>query len=214
MMFVALLAGCNSVSRGGNQVAGSGNRKSENRDVPEFNAVLLDGAYKVELTSGKARRVEIEADDNLLPFIATEVENGRLRIHNTQSYNTRSVPHVRISVPDLRELSLSGASNLDLSGVKNDALKISVQGASKLSASGETGALDINLSGASSIDARELRAQRVVAVTNGAGSISVHALDALDATVNGVGTIDYYGDPKTVNPKVNGFGKINKKSPA
>ncbi len=180
--------------------------------MADFKSLVVEGAYRVEVKcGGDARALEIEADDNLLPFIKTDVEGGRLRIHSDRGMKTETMPRVRINVADLSEVSIPGASDFSLDGLDNEAFKLNVEGASKFRAAGETGKFDITLNGAGLVNARELHAANVTAVNNGAGTITVHASDSLDATVNGVGIVDYYGDPKTVNPKVNGIGKITKK---
>jgi hypothetical protein len=214
VLLAALLAGCKYApgGGGGDEVVGSGVMKTDRRGVPEFDRLLVEGAFRVEVScGGQSRGIEIEADDNLLPIIRTEVEGGRLRVRGERGMKTETLPRVRISVPNLSEVSLPGASVFRLDGLSNEALKVSVEGASKFNASGETARLDIVLNGAGLVEARELRARSAGVVTNGAGTVTVHVTDALDATVNGVGTIDYYGDPKSVNPKVNGIGKITKR---
>ncbi|MBA3241431.1 MAG: DUF2807 domain-containing protein [Acidobacteria bacterium] len=214
VLFASVLAACGLPAKFGgaaDQVVGSGARKTERRDVPEFNRIVVEGAYRVEVTCGQSRALEIEADDNLLPLIRTDVEGGRLRIHSERGIQTQTLPHVRINVQDLNEVSTPGASDFRVDGLRNDAFKLNVEGASKFRAAGETARLDIMLNGAGLVDARELRARSASVVNNGAGTISVHASDTLDATVNGVGMIDYYGNPPTVNPKINGIGKINRK---
>lgn len=214
VLFASVLAACGVPAKFGgaaDQVVGSGARKTERRDVAEFDRLIVEGAYKVEVSCGQSRGLEIEADDNLLPLIKTDVEGGRLRIHSERGMTTQTLPRVRITVQDLKEVSVPGASDFRVDDMHNDAFKLNVEGASKFRASGETARLDIMLNGAGLVDARELLAGSASVVNNGAGTISVHASDTLDATVNGVGTIDYYGNPPTVNPKVNGFGKITKK---
>jgi hypothetical protein len=212
LLLVSLVVGCDYVAqRGGDQVKGSGNRKTESRDVPEFNELVVSGAYRVEIDCGKSRSLELEADDNILPLIKTEVAGGRLELKQERGFKVDSLPLVRINVPDLKSLSVPGAGDIRLDDVSNATLKLTIDGAGKLRASGETGTLDLTLNGAGLIDAQELRAQTATVVSNGAGHASVHASESLDATVNGVGAIDYYGNPKTVNPKVNGIGKINRK---
>lgn len=213
-LLASALAGCNVSTKFGDagQVVGSGARKTERRDVAEFDRLIVEGAYKVEVTCGRPRSLEIEADDNLLPLIRADVEGGRLRVHSGgRGMRTETMPLVRIAVENLGEVSAPGASDFRLEGLDNDAFKLNVEGASKFRATGDTGRFDITLNGAGLVDARGLRAERVNVVNNGAGAVTVSASESLDATVNGVGTVDYYGDPKAVNPKVNGIGKITKK---
>lgn len=211
---VALSAACGYTSiplgRGGDQVVGSGSRKAERREVAGFDRLAVDGAFDVEVSCGSGPSLEIEADDNLLPLIRAEVEGGRLRIRGERGMSTKAMPRVRLSVPDLKEVEAGGASDFDLAGVSNEALKISVPGATRLRASGETGRLEVTVNGAALVDATGLRARQVRAECNGAGSISVHATEALDAVVNGVGTINYSGDPPSVNRQVNGLGRVSK----
>lgn len=210
-LLACVLAGCDYVARRADQVIGSGNKKTESRDVPEFDEIVVNGAYKVEVTCGQPRSVQLEADDNILPLIETVVEGGRLLITQERAVSIKSMPVVRIGVPDLTLVSIPGASDFRLSGVRNDAMKISVEGAARLQASGETGTLDLNLSGAGLIDARELRARRATVVSNGAGQTTGHATETLDAPVHGIGGLDNDGDPKAVTPQINGLGRINKK---
>jgi hypothetical protein len=211
VLLASMFVGCDFVARQSDQVVGSGNKKTESREVPEFNEIVVNGAYKVEVTCGQPRSVQLEADDNILPLIKTVVEGGRLLITQERGMSIKSAPVVRIGVPDLKQVSIPGASDFRLSGVRNEALKVSVEGAARVHASGETGTLDLNLNGAGLIDARELHARRATVVSNGAGLTSVYATESLDATVNGIGGIDYYGDPKAVAPQINGLGRINKK---
>jgi hypothetical protein len=213
LLLASSLAACNysfRTGRAGEQVVGSGNRKTERREVSGFDRLTVEGAYAVEVACGAGPSLEVEADDNLLPLIKTEVEGGRLRIRGERGMSAKALPRVRLSVPDVKEVEVAGAGEFDLSGVRNEALKISVPGAGRLRASGETGRLEVKVDGAASVDAAGLRARRVSAECNGAGSVSVHATDALDAVVNGVGTINYSGDPPNVNRQVNGIGRISK----
>ncbi len=215
LLLVALFAACDRVAihtgESGDRVEGSGKRKTERREVAGFERLLVEGAYRVEVTSGQTPSLEVEADDNLLPLILAEVAGGRLRVHSERGMSTKEMPRLRITVADLREIELPGASEFSLKGVRNESLKISVPGASKFSAEGETGRLEVALSGAGLVDAEGLRARNVTASCSGAGSITVYASERLDASVSGVGAINYAGDPPTVNRSVSGLGRINKK---
>ena len=69
LLLAALLAGCKftrvGTGPGGERVVGSGNVKTERRDVPDFERVEVSGAFNVEVECGKETGVEVEADDNL-----------------------------------------------------------------------------------------------------------------------------------------------------
>jgi Putative auto-transporter adhesin, head GIN domain len=214
-LILALAAcGCEIAGKVANHVHGSGVKKTEKRDVPDFDSLSVNGAYDVVVQSGKSREVQLEGDENLLPLISTEVENGQLVVKNDSSFNSRTGLRLLISVPNIRDITLSGASNVELNNIENEKMEIQVDGASTVHASGETKSLAINLNGAGTIDSKDLRADAVDITSNGAGSVDVYAVDTLSATVNGVGTVNYYGAPKVLRREINGFGYINRKSTA
>ena len=80
-----------------------------------------------------------------------------------------------------------------------------------MSASGETKEADITLSGAGSVDAKNLHAVDAKVNSTGVGSVDIYATGQLDASAVGVGEINYYGKPKSVNKKAIGIGSINEK---
>src|SRR6185436_12331942 len=72
LVVIALdLSGC-KFNRG---IEGSGNRKTEKRELKSFNAIDTTGAYEINITCQKPASFEIEADDNILPLIKTEVRD-------------------------------------------------------------------------------------------------------------------------------------------
>src|SRR6478672_12019098 len=93
-----MVASCRYVGRG---VRGSGNRKTERRELAPFKSVDSSGAYEVNIVCQQTQSFEIEGDDNILPIIKTEVANGVLSIHGDEAYNVSKPIAVRISVPDL-----------------------------------------------------------------------------------------------------------------
>src|SRR5215210_7220442 len=60
----------------GTRIKGSGVVRSETRNAGGFDAVDVSGVFQVEVTAGKDFSVEVRADENLLPYIRTEVEEG------------------------------------------------------------------------------------------------------------------------------------------
>jgi hypothetical protein len=84
-----------------------------------------------------------------------------------------------------------------------------VHGAGNLVARGEIGTLDVRINGAGDAELSGLRARSVKAVVNGAGNMTVHAVEELDAVVNGVGKLRYVGSPPRLDTQVNGVGDVS-----
>ena len=56
--------------------------QTEKREVSEFKAIDVSGVFKVEITAQKDFDVKVEADDNLLQYIKTEVDGETFEISN------------------------------------------------------------------------------------------------------------------------------------
>src|SRR5260221_13662487 len=82
LMLLLLLSACI------HGVRGSGVRKTEQRDLPAFNAIDTSGAFEVEVVCQKPASFEIEADDNIVPLVQTEVRGGVLHVITTKSYSS------------------------------------------------------------------------------------------------------------------------------
>jgi hypothetical protein len=59
-------------------------------------------------------------------------------------------------------------------------------------------------------NAAELSSQRAQVTNNGTGAVVVRVSDKLDAIINGVGSIEYIGDPQ-VTKKVSGIGTVRQR---
>jgi hypothetical protein len=215
VLLVALsLAGCGHMRGLHDQVIGSGVIKTEKRPISSFTSIDASGAFDVEVVCQKEPSLEIEGDDNLLPLVKTEVQGSTLSIKPEKGFSVKRPIRVRISVPNIENISSSGASSFRVIDVKNEKMKVDASGASSFDIAGETVALDLDLSGATKIDTERLRAERVRISLSGAGKAKVFASEELDADVSGAGSVTYAGNPKKVNKKVSGVGSVSKKDTA
>lgn len=205
---VALLSGCHIDM--GHKLTGSGKRQTVKRDIAAFTSVSTEGAFEIDIACQKEPGLELEGDDNILPLVSTEVSNNVLYIKNSRSYTVDTPIRLRLTAANLEGLSVSGAGKISISGLKNDKFEIDANGAPAITATGETGLVDINTNGASKIDTHKLRAERAVIDSKGVSKVEVYATDQLDVTVAGPSQVIYQGDPK-VNKTVHGPGSVQKK---
>jgi hypothetical protein len=190
---------------------GSGNVVTDARDIKGFKGVDVSGTLQVEITAQKDFAVEVEADDNLIPLIKTEVRDGVLHIETEKRCSTDNGLKVRISAPDIESIDASGVSKISLAGVKNNELRVDTSGASKVNVNGETARLSIEVSGASSIDAENLRTETATVNASGASHVSVFATSELHSRASGASKIIYSGKPITVEQKSSGASSIREK---
>lgn len=203
------LAGCHHGMHAG--VKGSGKREVQKRDVSAFTSISTEGAFNIDVVCQKAQSLEIEGDDNILSFISTEVTNGVLRLKNDKNYSVSQPVTVKISVPNIDGLTVSGAGMIDVSGLKNDKFEIDSEGAPQIKVSGITKVVDIDTSGAAKIDTHNLHAAKGVVDSKGVSKIDVDVKDQLDVTISGPSVVTYEGDP-SINKTIHGPGKLERRA--
>jgi hypothetical protein len=204
---IAALTGCDGLGNK-NKVRGSGTAKTETRELAPFTAVEVQCFGTINVTAQGQRSVEISSDDNIVPLITTEVKGNTLYISSTTDYEPKSKMQINVVTPELEKFVFAGAGDVTLAKIKNNRMEVAVSGAGRLTASGETKEADITLSGAGSVDAKDLLADKTRANSTGVGMMEVYAREQLDANTSGVGNISYYGNPKSVNKHVGGIGTI------
>lgn len=192
-------------------VSGSGNTVTEKRNIVGFKAVDVGGVFKVEITAQKDFGLEIEADDNLMPLITTEVEDGVLKIESEKRISSHNPIRIRISAPNIENLESSGASNVTITNLKNAALSIDSSGASKINVEGETSILTIDVSGASNISAGDLKAVDANIEASGACHVDVNVSGDLKSEASGASRIVYSGTPKNIEKKTSGASRVSPK---
>ena len=209
LTLISFAAGCSHGLL--NQVHGSGNRQRDKRQVASFTAIHTDGAFDIEVVAQKESGLQIEADDNILPLIGTDVTGNVLYIGSRKGYSVSKPIKITISVPNLEAVTANGSGNIEVAGLKNSSFKVELNGASDLRVSGETELLKIHANGAGKIDTGRLRASKADVNSNGVTKIDLYARDQLDVVVSGPSNVTYEGDP-VVNQRVNGPGSVRKKA--
>lgn len=190
---------------------GSGNIASEKRNVSEFKAVDVGGAFVVEITAQKDYSLEVEADDNLLQFIKTEFDGETLRIETERKISSSNPVKIRISAPDIENLQLSGASKVSIINLDNESLNVDSSGASKINCEGKTNNLTVNLSGASKFEGENLAAENVSVDASGASKATVSVNNDLKADLSGASKVVYYGNPANIEKKTSGASCVTGK---
>lgn len=207
IILIAAAVGCHI---GRHNVSGSGNRKTEKRNVGSFSSISTEGAFDIEVVCQKPQDIEIKGDDNILPLVTTEVSNNVLHIKSVRSYSVSEPITLIISVPDLESISSAGAGTIEVSAVKNEKLTINATGAPTIRAAGETNTLKIDATGAGTVDTHKLRAARVEVQAKGVAGVEVYAREQLDVNISGPSHVIYQGDA-AVHKTVNGPGSVEKK---
>ncbi len=192
-------------------VQGSGTSKTETRSVRGFTKIDAGGAIAVEVSVGKDFAVEVQADDNLLSNIKTEVSGDTLKIYSSDRISPKTPVKIVVSMPEIENFEVSGASNGKISNVKADDLKLKASGASKIKIEGTAKDLNADLSGASSLEAENLKAENAQVEVSGASQATVSAFNELNVDASGASRIIYTDEPKNLKQNSSGASSITKR---
>lgn len=188
---------------------GSGVTASETRTVPTFTAVELAGTNEMTVQVGQPQHVVVQADNNLLDQVGTEVHAGVLVVSDRGSFTSRSPMSVVVTVPSLRSATLSGTGQLMLTGVAANTFTARLPGTGTLVASGRATRIDASVSGDGAIRLESLLATDATVTVGGTGSVMIHVTGSLNATVSGTGSIIYTGHPESVTKTITGTGSVS-----
>ena len=200
-------------------IRGSGVVVSEVRPVGEFRRIQLfavprlftagERGASVEVTVGQdLSPLRIEAEDNLIGLISTQVKDGALQITTSRPYTTRRGVKVSVNVPTLDRVELLGVGDFNVTGLSGYLFEAFINGWGSVVASGAVDSVDVFLRGLGNVSLFNLEAAHARAWLQGFGSVEVNAGESLFARVHGFGSVFYTGNPSQVDAEVKGFGAI------
>jgi len=211
----------------GEGVKGDGNVVKEERTVKDFSVLEVSSAFKVFLRQGSSVSLAVEADQNLMAMIKTEVKGNTLRIYTTDNIKSAEELNIYLSFKELEAIDISGAVdlegeglmtfgelNLDCSGASELQLSLnaekidaSISGASHIALSGEVPLTVFDMSGASKINAFDLVVKTCELDVSGAAEARVNASESLKVDVSGAAAVRYKGSPKILSD-ISGAGSL------
>jgi hypothetical protein len=221
-------------SCGMNVLRGEGKKTTLSPAVNTFDAVDVTISSKIKITvaEGSAQLIELSGYENILKHIKTEVKKNTLYItfdlDDTWTVNEDDM-EIRISVPALRSLSMSGAPDAEIHGnIKGSEFRLDVSGASEVTidninvdklVADLSGASELvikggvvkdanyDISGAGKIEAFPLQTIETSASISGAAKSEVSVSGKLEASISGAGSVKYKGKPEVIE-HISGVGSV------
>jgi len=228
---IALLFGSCNHSINLKSLTGSGNVTTENRMVQgDFKSVKVSNAIDLIIEQSAKPEIIVEADDNLQKEITTKVENGTLIIGcNYSSFINVKSRKVTVKMPVIESLQASSASKINsvnvLKGenislktssaanmnlnIEYDAINCAASSGSSIYIDGKALKLETKASSGSTINAKNMLVNEVIANVSSGGSISTHPIVSLEAKASSGGSINYNTMPKFIQKKSSSGGRIN-----
>ena len=212
------------------KVKGNGNVITFTRTTTDYDKITAGGSFDVILVKGKEGKITIEGEENIIPFIETEVSGNLLKVNYKKNTNIRTTKKMTVTITfiDIESVALAGSGNLfsketiknnnlkvSLGGsgninlkVSSDDLTVSLAGSGDINLEGNTNDFTASIAGSGSIKAYELKANELTASVAGSGNIKTTVKSKIKANLVGSGSVYYKGNPTKVNKNVIGSGSI------
>ena len=230
LVFLALLL----INCSKNQVVvGSNNIITQEKQLSAYDRIEVLGSYDVIFTDGEVGKIKINAPDNILPLIQTEVSDGLLKIGTGKGrYKVKEPIIIYVPVDSrLKQVDIKGSAdiytekNLETKALNvgiygsGDArlavdvfsLALEVVGAGDIRVSGRAKDLSIDISGSGDVEVPNLKAEKAVININGSGDVSAYVTENVDISIAGSGDVTIKGNPKKVKRIINGSGRVSVK---
>ncbi len=201
-------------------LSGNSDVKSQTRVITqEFKAISVSQGIDVFITTNESNSVKVEADDNIIDLIKTEVENGELKIYFSKQVWHSKARKVYVSIPVIEAISVSSGASVKLdNSIIADKLVLKASsgseiianvGVADLTCSASSGAdviisgtaknFEVEASSGSNINTEDLEAEFVDAHASSGADISVYVSNSIQIKKSSGGAINYKGNPKNIN---------------
>jgi hypothetical protein len=212
-----------------NRIEGNHHVSEETRSTPTFTEVNVSGDFEVFLTTDSFTDVVVEAEENLIPYIETEVKNNTLHIdvRPHRSLENHYPMKIYVSAPAYSGIRLSGSGSVSTDSISGYSMNFDVSGSGRITSTayfqktdaeisgsghleltGTTDECSFDISGSGKISAYTFVANRCFCDISGSGKMYVNVIDLLDVRISGSGSVYYIGNP-AIQSHITGSGQIS-----
>ena len=208
---------------------GNGQVVEESREVTDgFTAVYASEGLDVFVTQADKFSINVEADENIIDLIGTDIRDGRLKIHAIENIG-RATKNVYVTLPKVNVLETSsGADLIAQNTISSDKIELEASSGSDLEVeldastvvaesssgadikvSGKAETLYADASSGADIKARGLLTKKCIANASSGSDISVNVSESLTADASSGADISYTGEA-TVQKRKSVSGSVYK----
>ncbi len=188
-----------------------GKRITKTFEIKEFTKLDVSDAFKIIVNVGKDASLKITAGENIIPYINVKNIGDKLAIDFKDNLQNIGEVLVEITVKELKNVALSGACKIKIYGISTESFVLDMSGACNGEISGQVKELEVDLSGATNLDASKLISESVEIEVSGASKADIYASKSVNAEASGASNITILGDPKEVETDVTGASNIKSK---
>lgn len=175
-----------------------------NFQVQNTGAYKIHGELSPNLVDEYGFTVDIQADQIIISAKEDNIQNSKIQLTIDAPIKYMDFTgglELRINGENLplEEMHVSGAYAIDIQNLDLPKLTMKMQGANALTATGQISSMDLDMKGASTLDAQGLRIKQMTYLSEGASEAILSVEEHLDVTIRGAGEVKYYGNPTIVS---------------
>lgn len=226
---------CTTGAKSQKTIKGSGYILTQQREVPVYNSIEVNGPLRIFATPDELRPVIIEADNNLFPYIKTEVRHDTLRmfIDREVYIETFAVMNIFLSIPNISNLKVENGANIDGSRTpwKNKAttikaypntrikwyidtpmLNLTAEGNTVITLNGNADTFNLSLEQGALLAASELKTKQATVTISGMSSkATIDVSGSISYDLSQKGRLIYKGTPQILKANISSGAKVNQR---
>lgn len=215
-------------------VKGTGDIIIEERNLEAFENIILNDNVNLFIRQDTFYSCKVEAGENLLPKIKTEISNNTLKISNKNTCNwVRSFKkpiNIFLTFPKLYYIEYNGSGNIECADTLfSDSIRVdswngsgSIQmvintkmsrfnlhtGPADIDISGYSGVNYLYLAGNGKADLSNLQNGYTFITSKSTNDTYINVSKELDSWIDYIGNVYYKGNPYSVKTKYTGSGRL------
>lgn len=213
-------------------VRGSGEVVTQERLLVGVERVNLSTIGDLTVVLGDEEKLVIEAEENLIEYLVSDVRSGTLHISQQEGIEIRPTQPVRytLTVPTLDGLSVNSLGNIQAPVLKSEDFEIQINSTGNIRLAGlSTERLEVTISSSGDVQieggevqdsfirisslgnylARDLASQTAEVRINSSGDATLRVAQSLKANLTSSGNLYYYGNP-TLDVKTSSSGRVSR----
>lgn len=209
-------------------ITGEGPIVSKTIDIRDVDGISIHNNADVILSQGNKQKIRIEAQENILDNLRTEVDGSVWRISNHRRVKKAEPIKIYMTIEDLRvarisgsgsitgterfddlddlEIKISGSGDIELD-VEAEDIFSRISGSGTIELGGRASLIECLISGSGDLFAEGLKTERGYTRISGSGGVRVNCTDKLEVRISGSGDVYYKGNPR-IQSRISGSGNL------
>jgi hypothetical protein len=155
--------------------------------------------------------VHVSGNPVLVPHV--RVRDGRVELNCRMGFNGAHDLAVTLPGRAFKKFSIAGSGNLQLNGLNQDRLELSIRGSGSIRGDGKVQNAELSVRGSGDINIGKVDAAVVKVEIRGSGNTDIAPTEEADISIRGSGDVNLHSNPRKLETQIRGSGRIHNLGP-